>query len=48
VVQRQRCPGSGASHRWLRPSLDQIKVVGGCGGSPVNLVQRAAGPHLFL
>jgi hypothetical protein len=25
--------GSGASHRWLRPSLDRIGFVGGCGGS---------------
>ena len=25
--------GSGASRRWLRPSLDQIRFVVGCGGS---------------
>ena len=25
--------GSGASRRWLRPSLDRIGFVGGCGGS---------------
>jgi hypothetical protein len=33
VVQRQRRPGSGASRCWLCPSLDRIRVVGGCGGS---------------
>ena len=25
--------GSGAFRRWLRPSLDRIGFVGGCGGS---------------
>ena len=25
--------GNGASRRWLRPSLDRIWLVGGCGGS---------------
>ena len=25
--------GSGASRHWLRPSLDRIGFVGGCGGS---------------
>ena len=24
---------SGASRRWLRPSLDRIGFIGGCGGS---------------
>jgi hypothetical protein len=33
VVQQQHHPGRGTSRRWLRPSLDQIRVIGGCGGS---------------
>ena len=47
VVQRRRRPGDGASRRWLRPSLDQVRFCRWAWRLTVNLVLRAAGPTSF-
>jgi hypothetical protein len=44
-----QCSGGGASRRWLLPSLRSVLgFVGGTEWLSVNLVQRAASPHLYL
>ena len=40
--------GGGASRHSQRFDLDRIGSVGGVPGNAVNLVLRAAGPHLYI